>query len=56
MFNKISDFLNFQLTINETLKNLLKKNYCYGNTPKDKTVKARRLKMLGSIDKSLSEL
>jgi hypothetical protein len=32
------------------------KNYRYANAPRDKTVKARRLKMLGSIDKSLSKL
>jgi hypothetical protein len=32
------------------------RNYRYGNAPRDKTVKARRLKILGSIDKSLSEL
>jgi hypothetical protein len=35
---------------------LLPKNIHYGNAPRDKTVKGRRLKLLESIDKSLSEL
>jgi hypothetical protein len=35
---------------------LLTKKYHYGNAPRDKSVKSRKLKMLGSIDKSLSEL
>jgi hypothetical protein len=44
--------------MNEKLQklNLLTKSHRYVNVPRDKTVKARRLKMLESIDKSLSEL
>jgi hypothetical protein len=53
---KISEFFNFQLTINETFKKFVSEKLPYGNAPRDKTVKDRRLKILGSIDKSLSEL
>jgi hypothetical protein len=37
-------------------KNLLTTNYCYVNAPRDKTVKATRLKIRDCIDKCISEL
>ncbi len=38
------------------MKNFLMKNYCYVNAPRDKTVKAIRLKILDCIGKGISEL
>jgi hypothetical protein len=40
----------------KTNKNLLTKNYYYVNDPRDKTVKAARLKILDLIGKCISEL
>jgi hypothetical protein len=37
-------------------ENLVTKMYPYGKASREKTVKATRLKMFESIDKSLSEL
>jgi hypothetical protein len=37
-------------------KNSLMKNYCYVNAPRDKIVKATRLKILDCIGKCISEL
>ncbi len=37
-------------------ENSFMKNYCYVNAPRDKTVKATRLKILDCIGKGISEL
>jgi hypothetical protein len=40
----------------KNFENSLMKSYPYGNTSREKTIKAARLKMFESIDKSFSEL
>jgi hypothetical protein len=52
-------FLNsffFSLQLMKKYENLVTKSYPYGNASSEKTVKAARLKIFESIDKSLSEL
>jgi hypothetical protein len=44
------------LTIHEKLLNLLLKSYHNGNTLREKTIKAARLKSIGCIGQSISEL
>ncbi len=55
IFKIISHFINFPLTVHEKLWKCINKMYSYCYAPKEKTVKAARLKIVDCKGKSISQ-